>query len=69
MDHEEAVRLEAAEKHLLGMFPETLCEGKEEHCFDCRECAIDVKAVAAFADTVREMLKQGARRAMRYRTC
>ncbi len=26
MDHEEAVRLQVAEKHVLGMSPEILCE-------------------------------------------
>ena len=69
MDYEEAVRVQAAEKYVLGELPAILCEAYEEHYFDCRECAIDVKAVTACADTVCEMLKQGARRAMRYRTC
>jgi hypothetical protein len=57
MDHDEAVRLQAAEKYVLGEFPQNLREEYEEHFFDCAECAVDVKAIAAFADTTREVLR------------
>jgi hypothetical protein len=58
MDHNEAVRLQAAEKYVLGEFPHDLREEYEEHFFDCAECAVDVKAIAAFADTARELLRR-----------
>ena len=47
MDHNEAVRLQAAEKYVLGEFPADLRDEYEEHFFDCAECAVDVKAIAA----------------------
>src|SRR6266404_2189817 len=38
MDHKEAVRLQAAEKYVLGEFPPNLRDEYEEHFFDCAEC-------------------------------
>jgi hypothetical protein len=58
MDHNDAVRLQAAEKYVLGEFPRNLRDEYEEHFFDCAECAVDVKAIAAFADTTREILRR-----------
>ncbi len=60
MDHNEAVRLQAAEKYVLGEFPPNLRDEYEEHFFDCAECAVDVKAMAAFADVSREVLRAEA---------
>jgi hypothetical protein len=60
MDHNDAVRLQAAEKYVLGEFPTNLRDEYEEHFFDCAECAVDVKAIAAFVDTTRELLRQEA---------
>ena len=57
MDHNDAVRLQAAEKYALGEFPPNLRDEYEEHFFECAECAVDVKAVAAFADASREVLR------------
>jgi len=57
MDHNDAVRLQAAEKYALGEFPANLRDEYEEHFFECAECAVDVKAVAAFADASREVLR------------
>jgi anti-sigma factor RsiW len=57
MDHNEAVRLQAAEKYVLGEFPQNLREEYEEHFFDCAECARDLKAAAVFVDTTREVLR------------
>jgi hypothetical protein len=57
MDHNEAVRLQAAEKYVLGEIPQNLREEYEEHFFDCAECALDIKAAAAFADTSGELLR------------
>jgi hypothetical protein len=53
MDHNEAVRLQAAEKYVLGEFPQNLRDEYEEHFFDCAECALDLKAAAAFVDVSR----------------
>jgi hypothetical protein len=57
MDHNEAVRLQAAAKYILGEVPENLRDEYEEHFFDCAECARDLKAAAVFADTTREVLR------------
>jgi hypothetical protein len=57
MDHNEALRLQAAEKYVLGEFPQNLREEYEEHFFDCAECARDLKAAAVFLDTTREVLR------------
>jgi hypothetical protein len=57
MDHNEAVRLNASEKYLLGEFPQNLRDEFEEHFFDCAECATDLRAAAIFVDTSRELLR------------
>lgn len=57
MDHNEAVRLQAAEKYVLGELTQPLRDEYEEHFFDCAECALDVKAAAAFVDAGREVLR------------
>ena len=58
MDHNEAIQQEAVVKYVLGELSPVLREEYEEHYFDCSECAIDVKALATFADTTREVLRQ-----------
>jgi len=60
MNHSEAVRLQAAEKYVLGELSPALREEYEEHLFDCVACALDVKAVAAFLDNARDVLRQPA---------
>lgn len=57
MDHSDAVRLQAAEKYVLGEFPPDLRDEYEEHFFECAECGADVKAVASFVDVSREVLR------------
>lgn len=57
MDHNEAIRLQAAEKYVLGELPQDLRDAYEEHYFDCAECALEVKAAAAFVDVGREVLR------------
>jgi Putative zinc-finger len=61
MDHDEAVRLQAAVKYVLGELPQVERDSFEEHYFDCGECALDVRASAAFADNARNVLCQEAR--------
>jgi hypothetical protein len=40
--------MHAAERYVLGEMTEDLRERFEEHYFDCAECALDVRAAAAF---------------------
>src|SRR5271169_5754341 len=58
MDHNEAMRLQAVEKYVLGELSRVQREEYEEHYFDCTECAVDIQALATFADTTREVLRQ-----------
>jgi hypothetical protein len=58
MDHNDAIRLQAGVKYVLGELSSVQREEYEEHYFDCAECAIDIKALATFADTTREVLRQ-----------
>ena len=48
------MRLQAAEKYVLGELAEELREAYEEHYFDCQECATEVIATAAFVDGARD---------------
>ena len=57
MDHNEAIRLQAAEKYVLGELPPAVRDAYEEHYFDCAQCAIDVKAAAALVDAGRDILR------------
>jgi len=58
MDHSEALRLQAAERYVLGELSPKLREEYEEHYFGCEECAADVKAAAAFAEGARELFRK-----------
>ncbi len=58
MDHNEALQLQAAVKYVLGELSQVQRGEYEEHYFDCAECAVDIKALATFADTTREVLRQ-----------
>jgi len=58
MDHNEAIQLQAAVQYVLGELSQVQREEYEEHYFDCAECALDLKALATFADTTREVLRQ-----------
>jgi hypothetical protein len=60
MDHSEAVRLQAAEKYVLGELQGALRDEYEEHYFDCVECALDLQAAAAFVDTSRQVFREEA---------
>ena len=57
MNHDEAVQLQAATKYVLGELPPVERDSFEEHYFDCQECAMEVKAAAAFVDVGREVLR------------
>src|SRR6266699_912585 len=58
MDHNQAIQLQAAVKYVLGELSQVQRDEYEEHYFDCADCAVDIKALATFADTAREVLRQ-----------
>jgi hypothetical protein len=60
MNHSDAVRLQAAEKYVLGELQGTLRDEYEEHYFDCLECAADLKATAAFVSLSRMAFRDEA---------
>ena len=64
MDHSEALRLQAAEKYVLGELTGPLRDEYEEHYFNCQECAADVKTAVAFLDGSRAQFRSEPREAL-----
>jgi hypothetical protein len=60
MDHNEAVRLQAVEKYLLGKLPKEQHAAYEEHYFDCYACAEEIKATVAFMEGLRQVVREEA---------
>jgi hypothetical protein len=60
MDHNEAVRLQAAEKYVLGKLPKEQHAEYEEHYFDCSACAEEIKATVAFMEGARQVVREKA---------
>jgi hypothetical protein len=60
MDHNEAVRLQAAEKYLLGELPKEQHAAFEEHYFDCSACAEEMKTAIAFMESARQVVREDA---------
>ncbi|HMD42398.1 MAG TPA: zf-HC2 domain-containing protein [Candidatus Acidoferrum sp.] len=58
MEHAEAKSMHAAEMYVLGELRGDLREQFEEHYFDCPECALDVRAAAAFIGASKEIFQQ-----------
>jgi hypothetical protein len=58
MDHNDATRLEACEKYLLGELPVSLRAEFEEHYFSCPVCAADLDDASVFLAASREILRQ-----------
>lgn len=56
MEHNEAIRLMAAEKYLMGELAPDTRDSFEEHFFSCQECAADVRAGAAFVEHSKKVL-------------
>ncbi len=56
MNHDEAKRMMASERYLLDELASAEREQFEEHIFSCRECALDLRAGAAFIDQSRMIL-------------
>jgi hypothetical protein len=61
MDHKQAVELQLVVKYVLGELSPVQRDEYEDHYIDCPECAKDVHAAAAFADTAREVFREEAR--------
>ncbi len=64
MDHNEAVRLQAAEKYLLGELPKEQHSAFEEHFFECSACAEEMKTTVAFMESSRQMVREGVPQAV-----
>ena len=60
MDHNEAVRLQAAENYVLGKLPKEQHAAYEEHFFDCPVCAEEIKATVAFMESARQVIREEA---------
>ena len=60
MDHNEAVRLQAAEKYLLGELSRAQRDEYEEHYFDCPECAEELQTTVAFMESGKRVAREGA---------
>jgi hypothetical protein len=56
MEHIQAVELMAAERYLLNELTPEAREAFEEHFFDCPDCALDLRAAAAFIDEAKVQL-------------
>src|ERR1700721_4094529 len=60
MNHDEAIRLKAAEKYLLGELNAELRYQYEDHYVGCVECAQEVRTGAVFIDNARDVLGSGS---------
>lgn len=58
MEHVETVRRNTVERYVLGELTASERDAFEEHFFECQECAADVKAMAAFIDNVRVIMRR-----------
>jgi hypothetical protein len=60
MEHNDAVRLEATEKYLMGELSKMERDEYEEHYFDCSICSEELKATLAFMETVKQVGQEQA---------
>ena len=61
MNHDDALRLSAAERYLLRELDEDLRDQFEAHFFECTDCATDVRSGEAMLDQMRvELAKEPA---------
>jgi len=58
MDHNEVVREKMTERYLLQELDPVVRDEFEEHFFDCPECALDVRAGAAFVEQSKVVLAE-----------
>jgi Putative zinc-finger len=60
MDHDMVVRQKMTERYLLDELDPAARDEFEEHFFDCKECALDVRAGALFVEQSKVMLAEKA---------
>jgi len=60
MDHSEVVQGKLAERYVLGELSPEAREQFEEHCFECLECASDLKVLSEFVAASRAVLQEEA---------
>jgi hypothetical protein len=60
MGHDEAVRILATEKYLLGELSRELQQQFEAHLFDCEQCAFDLWAATTFLAHAKTILSKQA---------
>ena len=58
MDHQTAVKIQAAERYVLEEFPPEERAEFEEHFFDCPECAEEVRSASVFAANAKAVLRE-----------
>jgi len=58
MDHQTAVRIQAAERYILDEFSPTERAAFEEHFFECAECAEEVRSASIFTANAAHALKE-----------
>ena len=58
MDHDMVVRQKMTERYLLGELDPAARDEFEEHFFDCKECALDVRAAALFVEQSKVVLAE-----------
>ena len=58
MDHGEAIQMMAAERYLLDELTPEEKDAFEQHLFDCRECALDLRAGALFVTEAKVQLAE-----------
>jgi hypothetical protein len=63
MNHEEAIRTQAAERYLLGEMNEAERDAWEAHFFSCAVCAEELKAGAGFVNAVQDFFASAPARA------
>ena len=61
MNHEEAIRTQAAERYLLGEMNEAERDAWEAHFFSCAVCAEELKASAGFVNAVQDFFASAPR--------
>jgi putative zinc finger protein len=62
MEHDQATRMQAAERYLLGELSDADRDQFEEHFFDCQACAEEVRTGAIFEANARAVFVDQARR-------
>ncbi|HKW98953.1 MAG TPA: hypothetical protein VJN43_14535 [Bryobacteraceae bacterium] len=65
MDHETAVRLQAAERYVLREFSSEERRAFEDHYFGCAECASEVRAASILGANLKSVLREDESRAVR----